>query len=123
MGNHTLTDNAIRELAELKRQVQILVDERRQGRGRNIILRQHLAQASGTITAANYAVDPDTFGSGTVTLYKRNSDNEFETIKDGNGDAITVTVYNWVDEASASGAYVWVGQDSTGTWFFLQEAC
>ena len=124
MQGYTLTESALQEIAEMKRQVSILVDARNRGERGNAIFRNHLAKTGGTaITAANYAVDPDTFGSGTVTLYQRNSDNEFETIKDNDGAAITLTVYNYTDTASGTDAYVWIGQDSLGTWYYLNEAC
>ena len=124
MQGHTLSENALSQIAEMKRQLDILVNERPQPMPHGAIFRNYVGYVGGTaITAADYSGTPDTFGSGTVTLYYRNSSNEFVTVKDGQGSDVTVTAYNYADTASGTNTYVWVGQDSMGTWYYLNEAC
>ena len=122
MTEYTLSETYLQELRERLRQLEIIFQERDNlGAGRLLLLK-YLAKVSGTISARSDG-PPVTFGSGTVTLYKRNTDNEAEAITDGNGVDITQTVYSFAGTASGTDAWMWVGQDSLGTWWYLNEAC
>lgn len=120
MTGRSVTDNFIHELSEIKRQVQILVDERKPQQDRPPMLRQHLGYVGTTAITARSGTTP---GTGTVTLKQINDTPAIADITDGNGTAIEVDVYNYSATASGASVYVWVGQDSRGTWFYLNEDC
>ena len=113
-----MTPNAVQEVREMKQQIAEILTRTRRGLEGGVIMRQHLAWVGSTaITAAVYSTTPDTVGSGDVTLYRANSDDELVTIKDTQGDDITVTVCNASIIPSGEDLYVWVRQDSTGKWW------
>lgn len=72
-----------------------------------------LAKTDGSGVSARSGT---TAGSGTVTLQYLSG----TTITDGSE---TVTVYNWTDDAAAATTYVWVQQDTLGTWWITGEDC
>ena len=119
-----MTPNAVQEVREMKQQIAEILTRTRRGLEGGVIMRQHLAWVGSTaITAADYTTTPDEAGSGTVELYTINSDDEFVTIKDSAGVALTQVVKNYANTASGTNVYVWVGQASDGVWYYLNEAC
>ena len=116
--------NLLRQLSEMRRQVQVLWNRIEVMPTGEAIFRRHVGKVSGTITAATDGGGERTAGSGTVTLYRLNLDTtKYVAITDGAGADVTVTAYNWTTTASGTDAYVRVEQDPDGTWEFVNEAC
>lgn len=78
-----------------------------------IYMQSRLALSDGSGISARSGT---TAGNGTVTLQYLDG----STIT-ANTD--TLTVYNWSKTAAAAETYVWVHQDSLGTWWILGEDC
>lgn len=123
MAEYLVSDNLLHELAATKRQVEILWERSVKTEPPTIILRRNVGKVSGTITAATDSMGTRTCGTGTVTLYKKNSDDELEAVTDSQGSDVTETVYSWSATASGSDAWVYIEQDSLGTWWFVEEDC
>lgn len=63
------------------------------------------------------ALSGTTPGSGTVSIWKRNTDG---TSSDSGED---VTAYNWSSAGVAMGAYIFLGMSEQGEWLVIFESC
>lgn len=123
-----LSDAAILQLSEMKQQVQLLFqnfEKLQRLRMPGIIpMRSYVALTGNPgITAASSSGGVTTPGSGTVTLQELDSSGDLSSMLDSAGAAITVTCKNFVETASAVGAFVFISQDVHGTFWLLAEAC
>lgn len=117
MTGHVLGDIALRQIKTLwddyqKRSIQ---PAPRMGR----VHQFHVALTDGSGISAASGSTP---GSGTVTLQRLVS-GALANRTDSTGAAVTKTVYNFVETASAASAYVFVAEDAAGTLWLVAEAC
>lgn len=116
----TLGEQAVRDLRDIKRKVDLLWAAFTPGlpSGQMIVPRLQVALTDGSgITAASGT----TPGSGTVTL--QTLQNGILANYESGGSPVTVTAYNFVETASGTSAYVFICQDVAGIWWLVAEAC
>ena len=123
MKSFLVSEQLLRELGDMRRQVDLLIAQQQGTPGTTPYFRMYVGKVSGTISAGSITSGVLTAGSGTVTLHRLNDSGDFEAMLDGSGSEKQVAAYNWTETASGSDAWVIVGQDSLGTWLFLNEAC
>ena len=118
MKSFLVSEQLLRELGDMRRQVDLLIAQQQGTPGTTPIFRKYVAKADTTISAASDSGGTRTPGSGEVTLHRLNDSGKLEAMGPD-----TITVYNWTTTASGDSAWVFVEQDTLGTWWFTNEAC
>lgn len=120
-NQYLVSQNYLREVSELKREVEVLKNALRRIDTGQVIFQTWTAKATSAITAGDHTTED--YGSGTADFYHKDSSDGKVALTDDAGTTLSETVYNWTETEIASGTWIVVTQDTEGTWIVISEEC